>query len=235
VQKKAKKILFLVLIFFIIFLFISFNLPLPQNVSEALLTAKINNFLPDCSIELKKSKFFLFKGLRAESVSIYRNKEAIFIIKEMKLSYSFPFMFTGKGKLKLTSSDLYIRKIPKNIKFLRFLSNILNYSFGEELTFESFLLDTNLHKREIILNNLEAIGDDLKVTASGYLKKNKEINFNIDLFFSDTLAQAISEDTKKFLFESQRDGFNKIGLKIYGLPAEPSFKIKTKLLELNIS
>lgn len=232
--KKSKKLALGALVVLFGFLFILISFPLPQSITEMLLTAKLNNFLPGYSVELDRAKFYFFKGLTAESIRIVKDSQAVSTFEKLKLTYTTPFVFIGRGRLKLTSGILNIKKFSAASELLSFLSSILDSSFEDELVFESFLLESDINKRKIIIDSLEIIGEDLKIVANGYIEKGQKIDFIIDVVLSKKLTQSMSEETKRLLFESQEDGFSKIRFKIYGLPQEPSFKIKTHFLELDI-
>lgn len=233
--KKLKKLALGILIVLVGFLLILISLPLPQGITEILLTTKLNNFLPGCRVELDKSKFYFFRGLSAESIRFIEDSQVILTCEKLKLEYEASLVLTGRGKLKLTSGALKVEKFLAESKFLNFLSNIIGPSFEDKLIFNSFLLESDINKNKIIMHSFKTTGKDLKIVAKGEIEKGRKVDFTVDIFLSKRITETMSEGTKKFLFESQKDGFSKIRFEIYGLPKEPSFKIKTQFLELNVS
>ena len=233
--KKFKKLALGILIVLVGFLLILISLPLPQGITEILLAAKVNNFLPECKVELNKSKFYFFRGLTAESIKLIKDSQVILTCEKLKLEYGAPLILIGRGKLKLTSGALNIKKSLVASKFSNFLFKIIGPSFEDELIFNSFLLESDINRNKIIIHSFKATGKDLKIVAAGEVEKGQKVDFTVDIFLSKRITETMSEGTKKFLFESQKDGFSKIRFEIYGLPKGPFFKIKTQFLELNVS
>ncbi len=232
--KKLKKLVLGILIILVVFSLILISLPLPQGITEILLTARLNNFLPGCRVELDKSKFYFFRGIMAESIRFIKDGQVISTCEKLKLEYEITLVLTGRGKLKLTSGALNVKKFPAESEFLNFLSNIIGPSFEDELIFNSFLLESDINKNKLIMHSFKATGKDLKIVAAGEIEKGRGVDFTVDIFLSKRITETMPEGTKKFLFEPQKDGFSKIRFEIYGLPKEPSFKIKTQFLELNV-
>ena len=234
--KRFKKLVLGILIVLAVFLFILINFPLPTAVTRMILTAKLDDLLPQCSVELDKSEFYFFKGLKAESLKVIRDKQAVLTLEKPQLSYRPSFiMITGTGQVKLISGPISVKRFSGDSAFLNFLSKVLGSSFENELVFKKFLFESDVNGRKITVNTLKATGEDLKIAATGYFEEKQKIDFTVDIFLSDNIIQDMSEGTRKLLVESQEDGFGRIRFEIYGLPQEPSFKIKTHFLEFSIS
>jgi len=234
VLKKFKGLLLGTLIALTGLFFILASFSLPEGITEILLTKKLNTFLPGCEAKLNKSKFYVLKGLTAESIEITKDARPILSLKKLKLKYNAGLLFTNNGNLTLTSDMFCVKQPLTASEFFKFSSNVSGYSFEDELTFEDLILKSSIKGKKIIIDNFKLKNDDLKIRIVGEFEEEQKIDFTVEIFLSKKITQHISEGTKKILFETQKDGFEKIRFKIYGSPKQPSFKIKTQLLELNI-
>lgn len=206
--------------------------PLPKVVTEMLWTAKLNDFLPGLTVKTEKTRFYLFREFHAQSVGLDKDGCAVLDFKNLRIKHSVFFVFTGRGNLKLTADAISIKIFPKGFNFL---SKVLGESLGREMVFENVLVESVIDRNKIIINRLEGSEKNFKVMASGYSERKQKIDFTVEILFSEQFVEAMSEDTKKFLIETQEDDVGKIKLRIHGSPQKPSFEMKTNFLEVIIS
>lgn len=210
-------------------------LPLPATIAEAVLTARLNKFSPDYKIKLKKAEFFLLRGLKADYIYLTKNGYEVSSLKNLNLKHSVLFIFNGTGDIKATAGELNIKRNAEKNVFFNFLTNTLNWPAEEELKFQNLVVNSKIKRGKIIIKQFELAGSGLKMNASGFFEKEKQIDFNINLFLSEKFTGGISEKIKKMMSEVDENGFIKINFKIYGLPHSPYYKIKTNFFELDIS
>ena len=232
-MKKFKKPL--ILSSFLIFLLVVLIIfPLPKNIATALLNITLNNFLPNSEVKAKEPKLFIFSRFEAKQLRILTDKERLAEFHSINFTYSPLFVFSGYGRINVTSGDFAISQTTGVNKFLGFLSNVLDLDLEEKLTFKNLLLKADVKKRKITIDVLEANGDDFKIKAQGYLIGKEKIDFDVDIFLSEDITKDMSEEAKNFLLEERKSNFSKIGIKICGQPQRPVYRIKVGFLKLDV-
>lgn len=195
-------------------------------------TAKLNDFLPGLAVKTEKTRFYLFREFQAESVDLNKDGCAVLNFKNLRMTHSIFFVFTGSGGLKLTADAMSVKS---SLKGPDFLVSILGDFFDGEMVFENVLVESVIGRNKIIINRLEGSEKNFKIRANGYSERKQKIDFTVEILLSEQFVKAMSEDTKKFLIETRENGVGKIKLRIHGSPRKPSFEMKTDFLEVTIS
>ncbi|MFH1856966.1 MAG: hypothetical protein ABH836_07090 [Candidatus Omnitrophota bacterium] len=233
--KKQREKIFRFFILAAFLLFILYVFPLPGSVFHLVLKRKLSTVFPEYNIKFINAEFYLLRGFKADYVMISEAGEAVASFKKLRIEYSPFFVVTNKGRMQACAEEFVVRKIPKEGKVLNFLANVLDDAFIKELVFDNFSLVAGIKERRICVDKFELGSKNLRIYFNGWLEKEREMDFNVNIILSRELIQVMPEEAGKILIISQEDGSGKISFRVYGLPWRPSFKIKTDFLEIDIS
>jgi hypothetical protein len=229
-MRKTKKIIatvFLFLFIAVLLLTTGLKTPLCKYFFSFYFSSKL-----DCDINIGQCSFFFTRGIKAQKISIKNNKGFIGsienadikfnVVKNLREGNEFDF-FLGKVIFSYPDSDIVkwvVKLFAVDSEYLFKFDEITGFAYVES--------------KEMILKDVEAIGEDVSVFVDGTTKEKQLINYTIKLKISDKITAGIP-DTLRAIFFRKDEKYSIVQLYLSGSLNKPAINFSTPLFKLKIN
>ena len=114
------------------------------------------------------------------------------------------------------------------------LTAIVASPFNNRWKYRTIKGEVELTVKDMKIRSLEAASDDIRLSLTGELAYNGEIESNITIYFAASILNKISPEFANVVFASQRDGWRSLAVRLSGDPNKPSIQVSSKSFRLSI-
>lgn len=208
---KKKLVLNLVLVTFTLIMVVFLSLyifPVKSSFLNSLLEERLSAKVGE-KVSIGSSKLYLFNRIEMKDVKIDMNGASSFLIKEAIVRYKFfPLLrknFIAKCELKSVAAS-------QPFNDYKVVDIMLQAHALNSLQFDTVSADLNVKGGSAAIDNMEVMGQKVKVTGDIKLEGGDISKYKIKVFISKDLVQDVPDNFKNILFRKEKDEWYTIEL-----------------------
>lgn len=114
------------------------------------------------------------------------------------------------------------------------LTDLVAIPFNSRWTYKEISGKVSQSKNGIVIQELMAIGDEIKLSIKGAISEDSIIDTDITIYFSDTVMKEIPEELSKVLMRDEDGGWKSLTVSLKGNYNAPAVEVTGKLFRLKI-
>lgn len=164
-----------------------------------------------------------------------RKTGAGFVAKTAVLEPTWDNILSGKISFWFKLNDVnFIKWAPEAADDYKTLPGLIAVPFNSKWRYQEITGSIRMTRAGMRIEDLLAKSDIIKLSVSGIIQKNSDIDADITVYFSDALFAKIPKNFVKMVLKDEDDGWQSLSVKLTGNYQIPSIEISSKTFRLNI-
>lgn len=208
---KKRLVLNLILVTFTLIMVVFLSLyifPVKSSFLNSLLEKRLSAAVGK-DISIGSSKLYLFNRIEMKDVKIDTNNTSSFLIKEAIVRYKF---FPLLRKNLIAKCELKSVAASQPFNDYKVVDIMLQTHALNSLQFDTVNADLNVKGGSAAIDNMEVMGQKVKVTGDIILEGGDVSKYKIKVFIFKDLVQDVPDNFKNILFQKEKDEWYTIEL-----------------------
>lgn len=192
----------------------------------------------DVKMSYKSMKNIFFKEFVFEKLEIINSRTGIGVFSEN--ARVLPVWDKAKkGRMPVTFrlENVNFLKRSKDVQGSLFntLPDLVLAPFSSGWRYKEIAGEVILYKDSILLKNITAVSDEIKLSISGEVKDRSSIRLDIVIYFYKTISKKIPEELSSIAMESHGPDWKSISVRLRGDYKKPEIELSNRLFRLTIN
>lgn len=114
------------------------------------------------------------------------------------------------------------------------LAGLVFTPFNSRWSYKEISGKVRVYREGLYIKDLQALSDEIKLLFTGTVYRDKTIDSDIVIIFSDKLIEDIPEELSNVVLRDEKDGWKSLSVSLTGDYKAPSIQVSGKLFRLNI-